>query len=444
MRSLDNARVTVMGLGRFGGGLGVTQWLAARGAQVLVTDMKPAETFTEELATLAPLTRSGQVTLRLGEHNVSDFTTCDLVVANAAVPTPWNNRFLRAAQAAGIEVTTEISLLVANLPRETRDSRTIAITGSVGKSTTTAMIAHALRNAGIDTKVGGNLGGSLLNDLTTITPETWIVLELSSAQLHWIETTTPFSPRIAVVTAFAENHLDWHGDLTHYRESKRHILRHQRAGDIAIIARELDDWLPSVQPGVRVIRPQIADITGDMILPGDHNRANAAAALTACTAAIPTLPADRIRESLRTYPGLEHRLEFVREVAGVKYYNDSKSTTPGATLTALAAIGAATPLARVHLIAGGYDKKVSLRDLADLAHKVAGVYAIGATAPIIVQESAGKAKDCGTLAHAFIEIKQRVKPGDVVLLSPGCASWGQFDNFEQRGEQFKQLVEGAS
>ncbi len=443
MRSFDNARVTVMGLGRFGGGLGVTQWLAARGAQVLVTDVKPAETFIEELAALDPLTRSGQVTLRLGEHNVSDFTTCDLVVANAAVPTPWSNRFLRAAQAAGIEVTTEISLLVASLPRETRERRTIAITGSVGKSTTTAMIAHALRDAGVDTKVGGNLGGSLLNDLETVAPDTWIVLELSSAQLHWIETTTPFSPPIAVVTAFAENHLDWHGDLTHYRESKRHILRHQRAGDTAVIAKELDDWLPSVQPGVRVVRPQPADVPGEMILPGEHNRANAAAALAACTAAVPTIDVARVRASLRAYPGLEHRLEFVSEIAGVKYYNDSKSTTPGATLTALAAIGAATPLSRVHLIAGGYDKKVSLRDLGDLANKIAGVYAIGATAPIIVQESAGRAKDCGTLASAFVEIKKSVKPGDVVLLSPGCASWGQFDNFEQRGEQFKRLVKGT-
>lgn len=443
MRSLDNARVTVMGLGRFGGGLGVTQWLASRGAQVLVTDMKPAETFTEELAALAPLIRSGQVTLRLGEHNVSDFTTCDLVVANAAVPTPWNNRFLRAAQAAGIEVTTEISLLVANLPRETRENRTVAITGSVGKSTTTAMIAHALNACNIDVKVGGNLGGSLLADLATITSDTWLVLELSSAQLHWIETTTPFSPRVAVVTAFVENHLDWHGDLTHYRECKRHILRHQRAGDTTIIARELDDWLPSVQPGVRVIRPQASDVPGTMTLPGEHNRANAAAAFAACLSAIPTLDTSRVRDALRTYKGLEHRLEFVREIAGVKYFNDSKSTTPGATLTALAAIATSTPLQRIHLIAGGYDKKVSLRDLGELAHQVAGVYAIGATAPIIVQESAGKAQDCGDLAHAFIEIKQRVKPGDVVLLSPGCASWGQFDNFEQRGEQFKQLVEGV-
>lgn len=442
MRSLDNARVTVMGLGRFGGGLGVTQWLAARGAQVLVTDVKPAETFVEELAALEPLTRSGQVTLRLGEHNVSDFTTCDLVVANAAVPTPWNNRFLRAAQAAGIELTTEISLLVASLPRDTRERRTIAITGSVGKSTTTAMIAHALRDAGVDTKVGGNLGGSLLNELESITSDTWIVLELSSAQLHWIETTVPFSPPIAVVTAFAENHLDWHGDLTHYRESKRHILRHQRAGDTAVIANELDDWLPSVQPDVSVVRPQPADVPGEMILPGEHNRANAAAALAACKAAVPAIDLARVRASLRAYPGLEHRLEFVSEIAGVKYYNDSKSTTPGATLTALAAIGAATPLSRVHLIAGGYDKKVSLRDLGDLASKIAGVYAIGATAPIIVQESAGKAKDCGTLAGAFVEIKKSVKPGDVVLLSPGCASWGQFDNFEQRGEQFKRLVKG--
>jgi len=443
MRTLENMRVTVMGLGRFGGGLGVTQWLASRGAQVLVTDMEPAEKLGASLAALEPLTRSGQVTLRLGEHIVSDFTTCDLVVANAAVPTPWNNRFLRAAQAASIEVTTEISLLMEQLPKHTREQRTIAITGSVGKSTTTAMIAHALSTCGVDAKVGGNLGGSLLGELSTITPATWVVLELSSAQLHWIETITPFSPHIAVVTAFAENHLDWHGDVTHYRESKRHILRHQRRGDTAVIAKELDDWLASVQPGVHVIRPNTQDVQTEMLLPGEHNRANAAAALAACMAAIPTLNKDQVVSALSGYRGLAHRLEFVREVNGVKFYNDSKSTTPGATLTALAALAPSVPMQRVHLIAGGYDKKISLRDIAELSTKLAGVYAVGQTAQAIVSDSGGIAKDCGTLPNAFVEIKQRVKPGDVVLLSPGCASWGQFENFEQRGELFKQLVEGV-
>jgi UDP-N-acetylmuramoylalanine--D-glutamate ligase len=179
-----------------------------------------------------------------------------------------------------------------------------------------------------------------------------------------------------------------------------------------------------------------------MKLPGEHNRANAAMAMAALTAAFAGVSEDVFKTALRSYAGLTHRLEFVADKDGVRYFNDSKSTTPQATLTALAALTGEpnTAAGNVHLIAGGYDKKISLREISTLAPKLAGLYAVGQTGPAIVSESQGAAINCETLAKALVEIKQRVRPGDVVLLSPGCASWGQFENFEQRGELFKRLV----
>ncbi|MEO1130329.1 MAG: Mur ligase family protein, partial [Planctomycetota bacterium] len=177
MQSFDGARVTVMGLGRFGGGLGVTRWLAEQGADVLVTDLALAEQLDDSIASIRDLIDDGSVELRLGGHNISDFTTCDVVIANPAVPKPWENRFLRAAEAAGIPITTEIRLTVERLPN--RD-HTIGVTGTAGKSTTSAMIAHLLRDQGKRVWLGGNIGGSLLANLHVMTGDDFVVLELSS------------------------------------------------------------------------------------------------------------------------------------------------------------------------------------------------------------------------------------------------------------------------
>src|SRR4051794_17789692 len=194
MAEFDSKTVTVMGLGRLGGGAGVTRWLVSQGAQVLLTDLEPADKLKTSLEGIQELVDSGSVTLRLGEHNVSDFTTCDLVIANPAVPKPWENRFLRAAKAAGIPVTTEIELSVRRLDR----SRVIGVTGSAGKSTTAALIAHMLTECGEAVVFGGNIGGSLLGTTASehgLSVPPWVVLELSSFMLHWLD---GWSPRVAV------------------------------------------------------------------------------------------------------------------------------------------------------------------------------------------------------------------------------------------------------
>lgn len=434
MRDLAGSRVTVMGLGRFGGGIGVTRYLVSRGADVLVTDLEKPEKLAESVERIGDLVRSGRVTLRLGEHNASDFTTCDLVVANPAVARPWENRFLRAAEAARIPLTTEIQLAVDALGP---GARVVAITGSAGKSTTTALIHHILAALGNRVHMGGNIGGSLLDRIAEIQAGDIVVLELSSFQLHWLRA---FRSHVAVVTNLDANHLDWHGTLDHYRMSKQRILNGQQPGDVAVLGPDVHDW--KTNPGVRRVEIAHESAVSGMLIPGAHNELNGAVAVEACRALIGP---DRFDEhaavaAAQSFPGLPHRLRLVATMSGVRFYDDSKSTTPHATMLALEAFSAERESARIHLIAGGYDKGQDLAPIALAAAHLKGLYAIGATGEWIANAAGHKATRCGTLENATAAIRERARPGDVVLLSPGCASWDQFENYEKRGERFVALV----
>ncbi len=416
--------VTIMGLGRFGGGAGAARWWLVQGARVLVTDLRTGEELGDAVAPLEALTAGDQLEWRLGEHRADDFCNTDLVIANPAVPMPWTNPYLRAAWDAGVHVTTEITLLIEQLDR----NRVIGITGSAGKSTTAAMVHHVLTSCNVPSVLGGNIGGSLLPRLQEAKDAEAVVLELSSAMLWWLGATDDappgaprWSPRVALTTNIEPNHLDWHGNEAQYRACKAGLVRHQVEGDMHICG----------DPG------------GDPIqlrLPGEHNQANARMAAAAAMAST-TIDLEAATSSLAAFTGLPHRLQQVHEHDGCIYYNDSKSTTPAATLLALEAMPEGS---QVHLIAGGHDKGISLDAIARTSAELAGLYTIGATGPALAEAAihggAAGVHDCGTLEQAVACASGRMDAGGVLLLSPGCASWDQFENYQQRGDHFTQLA----
>ncbi len=458
-------RVTVMGLGRFGGGVGVTRWLVARGARVLVTDLAPPEKLAASLQQLSGL----DITLRLGRHEAVDFRDADLVVVNPAVPD--SSEFLQVARAAGVPITTEMNLFLERCP-----ARCIGVTGSVGKSTVTAMIGHVLEQAvqvsrppggeGIARRiwVGGNIGRSLLDALEQITPEDIVVLELSSFQLQRTAAVR-WSPYLAVITGVTPNHLDWHGSFAHYLDAKLNIVRFQDRHDGRIVIHDRAElrealerlrgdlfgvWRYRLEGDVPVAEacaaaghdPQRFRWDGlKLEVPGRHNRENAAAALT--VASLLGVSTDAALKALSTFQALPHRLQKVAVRDGVTYFDDSKSTTPEAALTALQAMDRP-----VLVILGGYDKGSDLQAVAgEAARRARFVACIGTTGPRLaelVSQAGGRAGVYPDLYAAMRACRQRARPGDAVLLSPACASWDQFPDYRARGELFASLAQGRT
>jgi UDP-N-acetylmuramoylalanine--D-glutamate ligase len=434
MAELSGQRAVVMGLGRFGGGVGAARFCAERGAEVLVTDMLDASELSEPMGQLDDL----PVRYRLGEHRLDDFTSADLVVVNPAVDRR-ENRYIDAARRHGARITSEIELLVERLPDR---RQVIGVTGTAGKSTTTAMIGHILAQLPGEppVHVGGNIGGSLLDRLGVIGERDRVVLELSSFMLEPME---GWSPHVAVVTNLGPNHLDRHGTLEAYAEAKRTILHHQRAEDHAVLGADLGEW-QSCTSAHCVVGPEPPE--GELTVPGEHNRTNAALAVEACTRL--GLSRSACVEAVRSFPGLEHRLKLVHQVNGVRYFDDSKSTTPDSAMRGIDSF----PPGAVRIILGGYDKGADLGELARYAaRRCAGVYTVGDTGPAIAEAaeaactggetgSAAAVHRCGSLERAVERAGADAEPGEVVLLSPGCASWDRFTNYEARGRFFSELA----
>jgi len=443
---IAGAAATVMGLGRFGGGIGVIRYLLSRGARrVIVTDRAAEEALAGSLARVAEETgeplSGGRIVLRLGGHLTDDFTAADLVVASPAVPHPWSDPWLSAARRAGVPVTTEIRLLLDHVAR----TQVIGVTGSAGKSTTSAMIAHLLRAAGRRAHLGGNIGGSLLPNAEEIGRDDPVVVELSSFMLFWLSEGAhwsgrpPWSPARAVITNITPNHLDWHGTFEHYQRCKESIARFAEPGDR--LWRGDEDAAhggvvsaPAAAPRDELLRTAAQHL----VLPGMHNQRNAALALSVA-ADVLGASSTELAPLLANFRGLPHRLALIHETEENRFYDDSKSTTPEASVLAVRAF---PEPARIHLIAGGFDKGSDLSPVAALSRDIAGLYAIGATGAALCRTATepSRVMHCGTLDAAIDAALARLRRGDIVLLSPGCASWDQFTDYEARGRAFADAV----
>ena len=434
MTDLKDKRVTVAGLGRFGGGIAVSRWLVEQGARVLVTDQAAPDVLEGSVKQLDGL----PIEYRLGEHREADFEKADIVVASPAIPPA--SLYLQAARAKQIPVTTEIRLFVERCP-----ARVVGVTGTKGKSTTTALLGGMLWQRH-RTHVGGNIGKSLLFELPNIHKDDLVVLELSSFMLEYLAE-AKWSPHVAVVTMIAADHLDRHGNKEAYVDAKLNLVRFQQKDDVAV----LNEACPDRETFARATaaRKVYFSLDGrkafDLKIPGMHNQLNAQAAFAA--AELFGVSWEDAQRAVADFRGLPHRLELVHERDGVRYFNDSIATIPEAAIAALASF----PPRSVVQIVGGYDKKLDLTAMcAALVEQAKAVLCIGQTGPAIAamvgqsqKTGAAACYACGDLPTAMKIARQITSPCDVVLLGTGCASYDQFRNFEERGNAFAKLAREA-
>lgn len=430
MDEFANKRVTVAGLGRFGGAIAAAQWLARQGAKVLVTDKSPAEKLTDSVRQLDGY----PITFRLGEHRVTDFTDTDLVVASPAIrPT---NEYLVAARAAGVPITTEICLFLdrCSLP-------VVAVSGTKGKSTTSTLLSLMLQTR-YRCWLGGNIGKSLLFDLPKMRDGEIVLLELSSFMLQYLGEAR-WHPHVALLTMLGSDHLDWHGTQEAYLGAKGNLVAYQRPEDFAVLGEESETAraLAKSTKAKVIWYGSAGRQRFELAVPGEHNQLNAQAAFAAASCL--GIEWQAAQDAIRNCEGLPHRLQRVHEWNGIRFYNDSIATIAEAAAAALRSF----PKGKVIQIVGGKDKELAFEPMCDaLAEHAKAALCIGQTGPKIAaltrqrHPSFSSVYELATLKDAMARAHELAEGGDVVLLSPGCASYDQFDNFEQRGEAFASLA----
>ncbi len=475
---LKGRRVTVVGLAR--SGVGAANLLADMGAEVTVTDRQSEARLSEAVSRLAP-----SVKRVLGGHPDDLFVSAEMIVVSPGVPLEIEQ--IASARAAGIPVIGELELAYQIMDKAEGLGRIpfLAVTGSNGKSTTTTLLDYMLKKSGFKTLLGGNIGSALTEEiLKTVKdeglnlkgngkdgrfPQDYIVAEVSSFQL---DSTVHFRPHIAAILNITPDHLDRYRSLAEYGGSKARIFENQIEGDFTVLNADdpetgkvvsqrlkgkaggpgliyfsrfrkvrgvyyMDGNIHCDMPAISCMPDSPLISTGEIRIKGIHNLENAMAA--SAMALLAGCPQKAVIESLREFAGLEHRLEFVRELDGVRYVNDSKGTNVGAVMKSIESFDEP-----VVLIAGGRDKAGDFSELRDLvARKVKALVLIG--------EAAGKINDAvgyltdtvmaGDLKDAVTICRRKAVTGDVVLLSPACASFDMFADFEDRGRQFKKIVE---
>jgi UDP-N-acetylmuramoylalanine--D-glutamate ligase len=443
---LKNKRVLVVGLGRSGAASAV--FLQERGAKVTVSDSKSEAQLQNDIPAL--LDRG--ISIEAGRHGERTFRDQDLIVVSPGVPSDQPQ--LQQARALGIPVIGEVELAFRHL-----QGKVLAITGSNGKTTTTTLVGEILAKSGKRTLVGGNIGTPVISLVGRSTPDTHLVLEISSFQLETIER---FRPWIAAILNITPDHLDRHHTFQAYVDAKARIFENQQAGDFALL--NADDsacvglknrmksqlyWFSRKQQGERgaflkggqiIFRHDGTEQTvlrrNEVQLKGEHNVENvlAAVAMSMLAGCAP----EQVRRAVMEFRAVEHRLELVTSINGVAFYNDSKATNVDATIKALESFPG-----NIHIILGGKDKGSDYTVLNPLLReRVKRAYLIGAAAEKIASQIQGAAPlvRSGTLEHAVRQAFDAAKSGDVVVLAPACASFDQFENYEQRGRIFKELV----
>ena len=441
-------KVLVVGLGK--SGLAAALFLRRRGAQVTVSDNRSADALGKDI----PALLEEGIAVEAGGHGLLTFRRQDLIVVSPGVPIDTPE--LVQVKTFGLPIIGEVELAARYLK-----GKTLAITGSNGKTTTTSLCGAMLEAGKLPVQVGGNIGIPVIALVDDSREDGWSVLEVSSFQL---ETTHQFRPEIAVILNITPDHLDRHGTFESYAAAKERIFANQTAED-ALVLNADDDvasraaaraksqvfWFSSkrivrqgsfVHEGAIVFRAseQAAPVfilkVENIPLKGNHNIENVLAAV--CAARLAGVAPDAIGAAVESFKAVEHRLEFVASIHGVDYYNDSKATNVDAAAKAIAAFPGG-----IHLILGGKDKNSDYRQLRSLLEeRVKTVYTIGAAAEKIETHIYGAVPvvSAGTLDVAVAKAAEAAQPGEIVLLAPACSSFDQFENYEHRGQVFKELV----
>jgi len=468
---LKGKKALVMGLGLHDGGLGVTRFLVEQGAIVTVTDLRSPEVLRPTLEKLDGL----PLNYVLGEHREEDFRQAQIVVKNPAVPR--ESPYLQLGRAAGAAIETELTLFFKLCP----SPFILGITGTRGKTTTTLLVGAMLQAWRPDSVIAGNLRVSALAKLPEIGPDTPVVLELSSWQLEGLGE-QHLSPPYAAVTNMSPDHLNRYRDMEDYANAKRNIYRWQKAenglvvlnADDAIVNQFAEDapgrvvWfsqhlLGEKREGAFLDKGKLCwrEISGgaaeDYVIasaeavkvPGMHNLLNSLAAIALVKSI--GCPTEAIQAGLENFKGVPDRLELVREVGGIGFYNDTTATSPAGVIAALEALR--SQHRRIVLLAGGADKQLEFEEMAqaiaDPLNRVTKLVLLEGTATAKLEaalKAAGVAQTKLTerfnnFAQAITMAQALAQPGDIVLLSPGCASFGMFTHEFDRGEQFRQIVQ---
>jgi UDP-N-acetylmuramoylalanine--D-glutamate ligase len=447
---LSGRKTLVLGAGK--SGIASAKFLAERGAVVALHDKKPLETWSDEAKSLKEKFGVGLIDGNLPSWLLDQI---DLVVISPGVPT--NSIPARYVDRKDGEVIGEVELAYRFLK-----GRIVGITGSNGKTTTTTLIGELLKNSGIETLVGGNIGTPLLNLTETATENTWSVVELSSFQL---ETIKQFRPNVAVATNVTPNHMDRYDFFSDYAAAKHRLFMNQTAEDVAIL--NADDettasWANGLKARVSMFsvkkeldeglflrgrdlvcraggKEKILTTRDEIFLRGMHNVENVLAAFAAGLAC--GASPDAMRESVRDFRGVEHRIEFSGEIKGIKFYNDSKATSVDATLKALEALS--EEAGKTILILGGRGKNAPYAPLVPLIEKIVRkLVLIGEDADNIESQLKNHAEiiHANSMTEAVQKSFEAAQKGDSVLLAPACASFDMFNSFEHRGEVFKEEV----